>query len=162
MPRAAISGSMTMLSFFTPKSVSRMVICLARLMSRLENAMSGVVVGHRRGGDGLVVPLLGLAQQQPLLRRDVAHRLQGLGVLLLLPAAVDDQRDLDRRQYLHDGLRGLLGGGVRLLRVGRQQFQADEVRAVLLHPGLGPLRRVLDGVAEELRDRLGQFVERCP
>ena len=30
-----------MLSFLTPKSVSRMLICLARLMSRLENAMSG-------------------------------------------------------------------------------------------------------------------------
>ena len=39
MPSAAIRGSMSRLSILTPKSVSRMLICLARLMSRLEKAM---------------------------------------------------------------------------------------------------------------------------
>ena len=114
----------------------------------------GVPVGHGRGGGRLVCPLLRLAQQQTLLRRDVAHRLQDLGVLLLLAATVDYQRGPGRFQDLLYGGRGLLGRGVLLLWVGRDQAQADEVGAPI-DPGLGPERRVIDRVAELDLDRQG-------
>ncbi len=98
----------------------------------------GLVVGQGGGAHGLVVVLVHRAQEQVLALEVLGDALQGLGILVGVGAAPDDDRHLHRGQHLAHGLGGLLGGRVVGVGVGGLQLDHDGLGPELLHALLGP------------------------
>ncbi len=71
-----------------------------------------------------------------------------MSVLLLVAAAVNDERKIDRLQDIEDGLHRILDRSVLSFGIERAQLQAYYVRTQLL-PSQGPRHRIVDSIAEQ-------------
>ena len=129
---------------------------LAWLMSIGDQARTTWPCRFRRLCDGLPHIQRCRGEEHPLALADLGDLREELGILLGVPRAPDDDRDVHRLEEVLHEPRRILHGGVLDIRIGARQVEVNKVCPELVDPEPGPFARVLEGVAEEGPDRCGE------